>query len=97
MTSVKRKCHMKALAENLELGLIGGLLASGVDSLWVVMDMLHNGVHWHYIIILIGLTLSTIVLTIALIRHHKSNVKNQLGVMYTSKLAVVKRKMKRAK
>jgi len=53
MSSVTRKCHMKALSENLELGLIGGLLASSVDTLWVIMDMIHNGLQWHYPIILI--------------------------------------------
>jgi predicted membrane protein len=97
MSSVTRKCHMKALSENLELGLIGGLLASSVDTLWVIMDMIHNGLQWHYPIILIGLLLSTIILVVALVRHHRNNVKQQLGSLYAFKKSVVRCKRRNMK
>jgi len=92
MNRVYKQCHLKAMAENLELGLIGGVLASGIDSFWVVTDMISNGVSAHYIFILIILVMSTIVLSIALVRHHRSNVKHQVGLIYDSKKALVKAK-----
>lgn len=94
MTTLKRKCHLQALSENLELGLIGGLLASSVDSLWVIMDMIHNGVHWYYIIILLGLLTSTLAIAIALQRHHVNNVKQQIGIIYRAKKELLHRKLK---
>lgn len=90
--NVRRRCHLKAISENLELGLIGGVLASGIDSFWVVMDMIHNGVHTHYIVILTTLVISTYILSVALIRHHKNNVRQQIGIVYISKKEIVKAK-----
>lgn len=92
--SVKRKCHMKALAETLELSLIGGLLASSVDLLWIVSDILHNGLKAHYFIIFIGLFLSTIILTISLVRHHRDNYKKEIGMLYKTKLNIAKHRKK---
>lgn len=94
MNRIHKQCHLKACAENLELGLIGGVLASGVDSFWVITDMMHNGVSGHYIFILAVLLVSTGVLCAALIRHHMSNFKQQMGLIYNSKKAMVKAKNK---
>lgn len=94
MNTIKKQCHLKAISENLELGLIGGLLASAFDSLWVVMDMIHNGIHLHYVLILSALVVSTIMLTVALIRHHNSNVKNHMGMLYNTKKQLNKYKMR---
>ena len=92
MNRVFKQCHLKAIAENLELGLIGGVLASGIDGFWVATDMISNGVSAHYIFILIILVISTIVMSIALVRHHRSNVKHQVGLIYASKKAIIKAK-----
>jgi len=97
MNAVQRKCHTKALTENLELGLIGGVLASAVDSFWVVTDMMHNGIHLHYTLILTILIISTIILTVALVRHHRSSFKNELGLMYAFKKDVCKAKCRKAR
>jgi hypothetical protein len=97
MTTIITKCHLKALSENIELGLIGGVLASGVDTLWVVMDMCANGLHWHYPVILIGLVLSTLVLSFALVRHHRASFKQQLGLVYMFKKDVCKAKNRKAR
>jgi hypothetical protein len=86
---------MKALAETLELSLIGGLLASSVDLLWVCMDILHNGVSAHYVIIFIGLFLATGVLSVSLKRHHQDNYKKEIGMLYKTKLNIAKHKLKR--
>lgn len=93
--NVKHRCHVKALSENLELGLIGGLLASGVDALWVVMDSYHNGITWYYVVIFSGLFLSSVGLTVALVRHHKANFKHQLGLMFIFKRNVCKAKSRK--
>lgn len=97
MTTLRTKCHVKAMSENLELGLIGGVLASGIDSFWVVMDMIANGGHTHYYIILTTLLISTVVLITALVRHHRSNVKEQLGLLYAFKKDICKAKCRKAR
>jgi hypothetical protein len=94
---VTSRCHIKALSENLELGLIGGVLASAVDSFWVVCDIYHNGMSTHYMIILTTLLLSTLILTIATVRHHRSNVKQQLGLLYVFKKNVCRAKNRKAR
>ena len=97
MNKTYKQCHLKAIAENLELGLIGGVLASGIDSFWVVTDILNNGVNIRYIFILSTLLLSTFILSVSLIRHHKCNFKYQVGMVYASKKAVIKAKNKHFK
>lgn len=94
-SSVKRKCHVKALSENLELSLIGGVSASGIDSYWVIMDTIHNGIQWHYIIIFIGLMLSTGLLSVALRRQHVCNVRQALSELSKCKKDRLKLKTKR--
>lgn len=88
MRKVERRCHHRALSENVELGLIGGALASGVDCFWVIMDMHTNGIHGHYIIILTGLFFSFILLTITAVRQHRVNVKDNFKAMYNRKMGI---------
>ena len=85
MASVKSKCHLNAISENLELGLIAGVLSCGIDTLWCVMDTIHNGIHWHYILITTVLLLATAILSVALVRHHKNNVKQEVGALLAFK------------
>lgn len=95
MTNLKRKCHVKALSENLELGLIGGLMASVIDTFWCLTDMLHNGVQVHYLLIITVLIISSIVLSVALIRHHRNNVRQEIGALYSLKKEILRSKQKR--
>lgn len=97
MTNLKRKCHAKALSENLELGLIGGLMASVIDTFWCITDMMHNGIQAHYLIITAVLIISSIILSVALIRHHKNNVKQEIGAIYVLKKDILKIKQRRSR
>ncbi len=95
MNSIKKQCHLKAMAETLEISLMGGLLASSFDTLWILMDMKSNGIQVHYVVILVALILSTILMSVALIRHHRINVRNQLGAVYALKKQVIRCKNRR--
>lgn len=97
MSILKTRCHIRALSENLELGLIGGVLASGVDTLWVVMDSYHNGISWYYATIFVGLLISTVALAMALARHHRNNFKEQLGLLFMFKKNVCKSKHRKVR
>lgn len=90
MSTVKRKCHLKALSENLELGLIAGVLSCGVDTFWCVMEALHDGLTIHRSIIITVLLFSTLILTVALVRHHRNNVKQEIGALIMLKKNVLK-------
>lgn len=94
MTKLTTTAHVKALFENLELSLLGGTMASVVDTFWCIMDVLHNGLHWHYMIIIAVLTMSSIILLVALIRHHRSLVKQHLGLVYKFKKDVLRVKLR---
>lgn len=94
MNSVKKQCHLKAISENFELALLGGVLASGFDTVWVICDIAANGLSTHYVFILVALLLSTALISVALVRHHMINVHNSIGTIYELKKQLIKHRIK---
>lgn len=91
-TSIKHRIHIQALSEVIEMSLIAGTLATGIDTFWAIMDCIHNGVSWYYILIICTLSISTILVGSATVKHHKDNFNKILKEIYNSKLLIVKRK-----
>lgn len=65
------KTHLKAFLTNFEIACEAGVLALVSDLLWVVHDVLQNGLSLWYVTIFSGLSIGTILTAFALYRHHR--------------------------
>lgn len=93
-TSIKNQTHIKALTEVIEMSLIAGTMATGIDTFWAIMDCIHNGLHWYYILIICVLSIATLLVGAATVKHHKNNFDRIFKEMYNAKLFRIKRIIK---
>lgn len=63
--------HRKAFLTNFEIACEAGILALLADMLWVVHDVLANGMSIWYFVIFLGLFLGNALTVFALCRHHR--------------------------
>lgn len=94
---IRRRYHVKALSETIELSLISGLLALVSDIAWMAHDIASNGLSVWYGCVLFGLTLALLLLIKATLKHHHANVKQLLNGVLQDKLRLHKAKKRYVK
>lgn len=93
----KRRYHVKALGETIELSLISGVLALISDIAWMAHDVQANGMSLWYGFVLAGLGAALILLLKATLKHHEANVKSLLQGVISDKLRTHKAKKRYVK
>lgn len=63
--------HKRAFLSNFEIACEAGIIALAADLLWVLHDVLANGLNIWYILIALGLGSAIGLTALALYRHHK--------------------------
>ncbi len=80
------KCHLQALSDVIEIGLIASVIALIGDMAWLMHDIHSNGISMMYCsvgtVFIIGLCLTSL----ALYKHHNNTVESYLKSLLALKL-----------
>lgn len=95
--NIKRKAHVEASKELLEVLSLAAFLALTVDTLWCLRDMVTNGVTVGMVLIAMGLATATTITGIAAYKYHMGHVKQHMKVLLAEQLKICKRRTKRMK
>jgi len=90
------KCHFKALSNTIEMSLVASTIALIADVCWLTHDIVTNGMSATYAGVGAGLIAGLIATTVALVGHHRNQVKCDLRIKYVDKLARAAAKLKRS-
>lgn len=82
--------HIKAFLTNFEITCEAGILALAADILWIIHDIIFNGMSIWYFFVFLGLFLGLVLTGYALYRHHKYYTHRIARKLNTSFKASVK-------
>jgi len=86
MKTIRLRAHIKAMSSTMEIIIIASVIALAADSLWVLHDILDNGMSWSYGGIGGSLVTATLMTLYALKKHHNDSVKNGIKLLLSEKL-----------
>lgn len=93
--SVKNKCHVMAIMEIFEAMTIAFTLALIGDLIWVIWDIIEDGICIKLITVTSILFFALVIIIKGLIKYHRENVLQFRKALYYSKMNSLKYKQKK--
>lgn len=94
--TIRRKAHMDAMKDLIEIMALAALLALLSDALWCARDMYVTGFTVGLGLIFFGLSLATTLTAYAVAKYHKTQVNRITKAVLHARLKVCKSKAKSA-
>lgn len=89
--NICNKTHLRTFRSHFEVACLFGILAISVDILWVIHDILANGLNTFYFSILLGLCIANLGTIYVVWKHHSKLVRKIRRTLLMDKITHNKR------